>query len=121
MPHFVFSTATSALEFVQYSTPKDPRVLPEVLRTVRVKGGANLADKHLLTPNGVMTQVTDDEADFLVQNAAFLDAMKRGFIRIERHAANMDSVVNDMVPKDRSAPKTPEDYAKAPSIGAVAA
>ena len=118
---YVFSTATRTIDFVEYSKPDNPRVLPAILRKVTVKGGANVADKHVHTPNGVATLVTDDDMAFLVGNAEFNRAVKCGFMRIERDQANMDSVVNDMTPKDGCAPKVPGDFEQDPKTGTAKA
>jgi hypothetical protein len=116
---WVFSTATHSIRFTQWELPKNPRVLPKAGRSVTIKGGANLADKHLHTPNGVATEVSDDDLAFLMGNDAFMKAVKSGYMVVDRNKANLDSVVNDMKPKDGSAPKVPGDFEKDPKTGAA--
>lgn len=107
---FVFSTITATVDYVEYNKPSDPNVLPVIIKGVRIKGGANLTTKALITPNGIVTEVTNEEAAFLTQNAQFLEHQRAGFVRLESREFPIDSVVNDMKPADGSAPLTDADY-----------
>lgn len=107
---YVYSTATATIDYVEYNKPSDKNMLPQVIRKVTIKGGANVADKHLFTPNGVVTEVTPEDYAFLAQNQSFIQHVTDGFHVVEKTRFDVDSVVNDMEPKDRSAPLTPEDY-----------
>ncbi len=119
---YICSTATACLRFVEYdkSHPGEARP-PRELRSVAIMGGANLPPKTLVTPKGVLTPVSADELSFLVANDSFNKGVKRGFLTIIRGESDMDAALSGMESKDRSAPKTPADYTKPPTVGAVAA
>lgn len=107
---YIFSTATNNCTYVEYDYHNRKGNLPQIKRRVLVKGGANRADKRLITPNGVVTEVSDDDLAFLVSNAAFIRHQKAGFHRIESHRFETDAVVTDMVSGDKARPLTPEEY-----------
>ena len=107
---YVFSTSTASISFVQYGKPPSDNTPPPELRRVTIAGGANLPDKHLHTPAGVATRVSDDDLAFLMSNDKFQKAVRDGFMQVEQQKYNLDSVVNDMNPKDKSAPKVPGDF-----------
>jgi hypothetical protein len=111
MPH-VYSTATAGQDYIQYE--KGPNDTPIPVRTVRIAGGANLANKNFLTPRGVSSTVTDDELEFLKKHPHFQHHMKAGFMTYDekKRASDIDDVVGDMKAADKSAPKTPKDFEK---------
>jgi hypothetical protein len=82
-------------------------------RGVQIKGGANVANKYVMTPKGVRTEVTDEELALLEKDEVFKLHKKNGFITIEKDKKrNADTVAADMNPKDGSAPKTPAELEK---------
>lgn len=110
MPYIV-STATTSINFSDYHAESlKPGQLPTVRRSFMVLGGANLPDKTLRTPKGVVTPVSHDDLAFLVGDANFCKMVKDGFMQIVTDERDMPSAVRDMTAKDRCAPKTPEDY-----------
>lgn len=108
---YVYSTHSTDLEYVEYSKPADANVLPTVVRRVRIKGGAGVADKRLVTPGGVVTEVSDEDLAFLHTNAEFLKHMKAGFVTVEGTRFDPDHVGADMRHGDGSQPLTPESFA----------
>jgi len=114
--NYVFSTLTTAVSFVQYG-PKRQGRFPETIRRVTILGGANVPAKTLVTPRGVVTAVSDDEAVFLSTNAKFAGMVKRGFLVLARNKDDLDRALLDMVPKDGCAPKVAEDFKKPVKVG----
>lgn len=117
--YYVYSTATNSGSYVEYeknasnelSIPKKwPNGKPMV---VTIKGGHGLSDKHFVTPKGVVTQVTDEEMEWLKTNPAFLRHMDRGFISYDKKKVAPEKKARDMEQKDNCAPLTPKDYEKA--------
>ena len=56
---------------------------------IRIEGGANIPNKFMLTPLGVVTNITDEEAVLLEQNRVFqiLDARLCGSFGVDQSGA----------------------------------
>lgn len=83
--------------------------VPRIEKSVLIKGGAGVATKHLVTPLGIVTNVSDDELELLEANEAFQTHVNNGFIKIDKKKIEVEVVVADMNGRDNSAPVTPED------------
>lgn len=114
--NFVFSTLTTPVSFVEYG-PKREGSFPEVVRRVTIMGGANVPAKTLITPKGVVTAVSDEEAGFLATNKQFAGMSAKGFVVLARNKDDLDRALLDMTPKDGCAPKVPEDFRKPVRVG----
>lgn len=112
MPH-VYSTATAGVDFARYKPKRPDMAANQIERKVTIHGGSNVANKNLFTPLGVVTQVTDDEAEFLKNHPAFKRMEERGFMRIRKNKADPEKIITseNMEIRDASAPKTPETIA----------
>lgn len=77
---------------------------------VLIKGGAGIANKRLITPLGVATEVTENELKALHNNPDFLAHKKQNFIVVREKKADPDKVATDMQQHDKSAPLTDADY-----------
>lgn len=82
----------------------------ERVTEVRIAGGANVANKNLITPKGLVTEVTDEQLELLMNDHTFKRQMAGGFLKVETVEANPNKVALDMKPKDISAPITPDDF-----------
>lgn len=111
----VFSRLANSQKYTGYkpaSQTKDGQV-NTVDTYVLIRGGANLIDKHLQTPLGVPTRITEEEAAFLETHNIFNVHRDNGFVTIENSATerDVDAVVADMGDEaDGSAPITPTDF-----------
>jgi DNA-nicking Smr family endonuclease len=76
------------------------------VKEVIINGGANIANKSLFTPYGVVTSISDEEAELLQNNYVFKRQQEAGFIRIEKKEQDPEKVVsaNGMTERDASAP-----------------
>lgn len=108
--HYVFSTLTAGQDYTLYEV--NPSGVNMVKAVVSIKGGANLPDKHLITPLGVVTEVTDDELAILNRIDDFKRHKELGFITVQERKDDVEAVVADMEQRDESAPLTPNDYAE---------
>lgn len=107
MPN-VISTMTASVQYNVYE--KTPSGDNRIVRSVIIAGGANAANKHFITPEGVMTEVTQDELEnVLMKDPMFKVHMDGGFIKVIR-SKSMN--VKDMESKDASAPVTDADCEK---------
>lgn len=109
---YVYSTATCSTDFVIYvkPDPSAPAAHNEVKHRITIKGGANVADKNIVTKLGVATKVSDDDYEYLKTCPHFQKAVKAGFYVVEDIKANAEKVAkNSLNAKDKSAPKVPGD------------
>jgi len=104
----VFSTLATDVSYNVWV--KGGADLPQRARSIVIKGGTGVANKHILTPLGVATQVSDEDALILGDNPVFKKHAENGFVMIQKKAAEPEKVAANMNTKDPSAPKTPSDY-----------
>lgn len=108
MTNYVYSTLANDNRYAVYV--KGGADLPRVARTILVKGGAGVADSRLVTPRGVVTTVTDDELESLLDSKVFNRHLERGFVTVSTAKEDPEAVAADMASRDASAPVVPEDY-----------
>ena len=113
---YVYSTATNSITYVEYekNAPRDisiPKKWPDGKpMKVMIHGGHGIANKHFLTPKGVVTQVTDNEMEWLLTNPSFKKHVERGFMVYDKKKVEPSKKAKDMEDKDGCAPVTPSDY-----------
>lgn len=109
---YVYSTASTDTLYKKY-LPADPKSNTPVPfeKKILIKGQANIADrKNIITPRGVVTEVDDADLEWLMADRCFEAAFNAGLYSIEKkEVKNIDDVIKNMEPKDKSAPLTPED------------
>lgn len=115
MPHIV-STLSANTAYTQYAGDGNGANRP--VRSVTVKGGANVANKRfaltdgILTPDGVATQVSDDDLEFLESNEVFKKHLQGGYVKVLKSKPDASKVAKDMTSRDQSAPLTPNSFTK---------
>lgn len=82
-----------------YATPDGP---------VFIAGQANLMTKHMYTPRGRVTEISDEQYAQLKNNHVFKLHKENGFIAVENRKEDPDKVATDMEASDKSAPLTEE-------------
>lgn len=110
MTQYVYSTHTNATRYVKYvqNTKKNHNV---VERGIVINGGHGMCNRNLITSEGAVTIVKDEELEWLLTVEAFQDDIKKGFIRHSKRKEDSERVVQrDMNPRDGSAPLSPKDY-----------
>lgn len=115
---YIFSTLSTNQLYTKYHKSEN-NDLARVDRTVLVKGGANVADKHFITPRGVVTEVSDEDCALLKETPLFKMHVENGYLTVEEKSANVDKVVDNMTAADKSAPLTPQSFEvedKAPPV-----
>lgn len=119
--HYVYSTATCPISYVQYAPSSDNESEKRsrggqshnrVVRKVTIQGGHGVANKVLFTPKGVATQVSDEDFEFLMNNESFKTHMARGYMTIDKKKIEPEKKARNMADKDGSAPLTPKDFEK---------
>lgn len=106
----ILSTLTSPQDVT--FTRKRPNGSLEVVKKIHINGGANVADrKTLITPQGVITELTDADYDLLVSCEWYKRQEKAGFIRPVESVSDADKPEKKgMKKRDKSAQKTEKDY-----------
>lgn len=88
---YVYSTVTASIEYKIGD------------KTVVIKGGANVTDKHMWTPQGVATKVTREELGELRKIPSFASREENGFFSASQFEKNPNKVADDMAGADKSA------------------
>ena len=70
--------------------------LPVKAFSVTIKGGAGVTTKNLITPLGVHTEITEQDAEVLNRNEVFKLHQKNGFVKIQKKDADVEKVAADM-------------------------
>lgn len=108
MSNYIYSTLTNSIKINEYAAVEGGT--PRSVRSILIVGGSNVADKHFITPQGVVTEVSDEELEFLKRDKMFNRMVERGFIKHESKKSEVNKVAADMVGRDESAPLTPDDF-----------
>lgn len=118
---YVISKLTGAQDYNFY-VPGTGEGVNLVSCTIHINGGANVADKHFITPDGVITEITEDQAERLKTHPVFSIHEKNGFVKIVDTEKNAEKAKKDLEDEDSGAPLTPKKYKaegkKAPKKGA---
>lgn len=107
---YIFSALTCDNEYADYtkSGQGDKQI---IRRTVKIAGGHGLMNKNFVTPQGaVVTEVTDEELEFLQTVNMFKEHVANGFITFDKKKGDADKVISDMSTRDKSAQIVPSDY-----------
>ena len=75
-------------------------------KKISINGGANVANKKLYTPKGVVTSVSDEDYEVLKQISEFNNHVARGFLKVQKAKQDADEAVHDLQEKDATAPLT---------------
>jgi hypothetical protein len=80
-------------------------------RKVLVRGGAGIRPRGGVAPEGVQTEVSDEDAAYLATHPQFMEHAERGFVRIESSERDPDRSAREME-RDGSRPRTAADVAE---------
>lgn len=113
MPH-IASTLTSDQKYTHFSRNADGFLTEVEEKTVLIRGGFGLANKHFVTPTGAtLTQVTDEQLASLEQHSQFKAHQEKGFVKvIKSGSADSDKAASGMTLGDKSQPLNPQMYHK---------
>lgn len=105
--HYIYSTLSQPQAYTLYQ--KSGNDIPQKVGSVLIHGGANIADKNLVTPYGAVTKITDEQLEMLQESRHFKDHERLGYIRVSKSNIDPNKAAEDMTGKDKSAQKTPEE------------
>lgn len=103
-----------------YSTlSNDQRYQLKDGRSVLIAGKANVANKQLVTPKGVVTPVSEDEFNLLQENIVFIAHAKNGFLSGDHSHQDPEVFAErNLEAADKSAQDTPTTAKKRNPAGA---
>ena len=107
---YVISKLTASQDYNFYSVTEGGR--NQLTCTIHVNGGTNLADRHFITPDGVITEVSDEQAERLKTHSVFQLHEKNGFVKIVTSESNAEKAKKELEEEDKSSPMTPKKYEK---------
>lgn len=106
---FILSTLTASQDYTFYKE-NHGNAFNLAVKTIHVNGGANVADKHFVTKDGVMTELSKEDIELLKTHSVFQMHVKNGFVKIIENEKQEEKVKADMEKADAAAPLTPEKY-----------
>lgn len=104
---YVYSTLSSDVAYTNHAPGGAD--LPQALPSVLIKGGAGVITGRLDTPRGVVTEITEAQAEYLRANVVFKLHEKNGFVEISGTKTDPNKVAAEMEGRDQSAPIVPQD------------
>lgn len=104
---YVYSTLSADVNYTEYAPGGGD--IPVEVGHIMVRGGAGVANDRLVTPRGVVTEVTEEQAEKLRQNKVFQMHEKNGFVQISEISVDPEKAAADMEGRDGSAPVVPQD------------
>lgn len=106
MPNVTSTLSTSMSYDFHERLPGGELIVKE---SIIIAGGAHVASKNLITTDGVVTQITDKQAEMLKEHPVFKRHQERGFVKIHRgHNADTKGLED----KDASAPLDKDECRK---------
>jgi hypothetical protein len=105
--NYVYSTLSNDQTYQNWAIGEGG--LPNAGHSVFVKGGHGVANDRLITPLGVMTEVSDYDIEQLEHNPVFQLHKANGFVVVRQSKADTEKVASDMQASDLSAPLTEAD------------
>jgi hypothetical protein len=110
MPYILSKLANTQI-YTQYVKGTSDN-LNIVSAEVEVKGGADVTNSNLITPEGVLTQVSAAQLDILKANKDFQRHLENGIVKYFNTQPNIEKTTKSMS-KDKSKQLTKDDYKKA--------
>jgi len=109
--YYIYSTLANDMRYAKYRDQQPGQLGPAIIEhEILINGKVGVANKHLITPRGAVTQVNDDDYEVLKDNYSFKEHIKEGHIHVEKKQEDMEKVVAKMKKRDNSAPITPDDF-----------
>lgn len=106
---FILSRTSQDNEYVVWGARENGSF--RVQRTILIKGGANVLDKTVMkTPNGVVTEVSDEDWKELENHVAFKKHMERGFYEVMKEEKSANEAKKKQGKKDGGAQLTAQDF-----------
>lgn len=114
---YVYSTLTNDHAYTNWK--KGGGAINEVIvhsdgfkEQILIKGGANLANAHIITPLGARTEITERQYECLQRNTMFQRHLKQQHLLVKNEADDPEIIARKyMQARDSAAPLTPNSDA----------
>jgi len=110
MTYYVYSTLATDQEYAAFAAAAPGTDLPLRIEGVLITGKVGVANKHLITPRGAVTTITDEQHARLVEDPVFQLHRDNGFVAVEHKLTAPEAVSANMSAADPSRPKEPGDF-----------
>lgn len=117
--HYVYSTSTCSGTYCLYAPANSSGGHAIIKKKVTIQGGHKVATPYkglnniaVHTPNGVLTPVSDEDMEFLLQNKSFLRHVAAGHLSYDKKKVDTEVKVKNMTQEDASSPLTPAHFDK---------
>lgn len=104
---YIYSTLSSDVKYTNYR--QGGADLPIEDESILIRGGTGVINDRLVTPRGVVTEVTEVQLEALRSNPVFRTHEENGFIVISDINTDPEKIAADMQGRDQSAPLVPQD------------
>lgn len=104
---YVTSTMSAGINYAIYK--KTAGGLSIVVKEITVNGGNGVINKNFITPEGVVTYLSDEDLELLENHPLFKTHKENGFVKVHK---SEKVKIDDLQTKDLSAQKTPDDFTK---------
>lgn len=104
---YITSTMSNSVNYAVYG--KSAGGLPIVVKEITVNGGSNVINKVLVTPQGVVTQVSDSDLELLENHPVFKMHKENGYLKV--HKTEKENTTG-LEMRDASAQRIDSDYTK---------
>ena len=106
---FITSASAAPHDYV-VEWEQGPNNVRKPKRTIHINGGSDVINKRtLITPRGVVTEVTEKDIEDLKKDPLFIFHLNNGFLEISGTEKEANKAEKDLE-KDKSAQITPDDY-----------
>ncbi len=106
---FITSKMASPVTYAFYA--KGENKINKVVDTITINGGADVINRALMTPQGIVTELEDDRLEKLKSHPVFRKHLENGFVSIQG-SEKAAKKVEETLEKDKSSQITPDDYEK---------
>ena len=109
---FICSTLTDSVTYA-FHTDSGGNI-KNVTHEVTINGGHGLINNNLVTPQGVVTAVSDADLKLLQEHPVFIEHQKNGFLTVVKSDSEKEktAAVGSMAKKDGAAQKESGDFSK---------
>jgi hypothetical protein len=109
--YYVYSTLANDMRYAKYRDQLPGQLGPATIEhEVLINGKVGVANKHLITPRGTVTAISDNDYEILKDNYSFKEHIKEGHILVEKKQEEVEKVILKMKKRDNSSPIVPDDY-----------
>lgn len=93
--YHIFSTAANSTEFIKFNE-HGPKGINVFEKSVVINGGAGINRRHVQTPLGVHTTVSDEDYEWLKDDYHFKQKVKDGYITFRKQKVDPEVAAADM-------------------------